>query len=366
MSVPFAQIGPGQVGRLAYQVIGKDGPIFNPTNIAYLDPGDGPQDLAPATYGEATTALAGINLAVASGSLVLSAATLKEVHKLQKKVDAVLFGIERLDSKVTDIARRVARIDMRVAENNLREAMRHVLSRAVREDEIDLRKLSALRHDLQNLFESLEQSPYMHFGIRLATDVRENLTAIHALLAGTRMLVAQKHNQVANGMPDRSVSMEPTLEYLSHLEVQQDIRAAILYSRVRNAYGEISQSISQSIATRFSFSDDEDHSHFSSLLQSDLADPLETAFSECFGGGRTIFLALPEELFEEKADDIWAKLSDIAVDWLWNTDSGLLMRTDIEMAALTDGYDSVFWPHLNDPESVPIGEIRIDCALPPP
>ena len=28
-TVPFDQLGPGQSGRLAYQVLGQDGPIFN-------------------------------------------------------------------------------------------------------------------------------------------------------------------------------------------------------------------------------------------------------------------------------------------------------------------------------------------------
>ena len=35
-TVPFDQLGPGQSGRLAYQVLGQDGPIFNPQNIRYL------------------------------------------------------------------------------------------------------------------------------------------------------------------------------------------------------------------------------------------------------------------------------------------------------------------------------------------
>ena len=32
MSVPLEQIGGAQLGRLVYQVIGKDGPIYKPKN----------------------------------------------------------------------------------------------------------------------------------------------------------------------------------------------------------------------------------------------------------------------------------------------------------------------------------------------
>lgn len=41
-TVPFDQLGPGQSGRLAYQVLGQNGPIFNPQNIRYLSP-DSPE-----------------------------------------------------------------------------------------------------------------------------------------------------------------------------------------------------------------------------------------------------------------------------------------------------------------------------------
>ena len=37
-TVPFDKLGPGQSGRLAYQVLGQDGPIMNPQNIRYLSP----------------------------------------------------------------------------------------------------------------------------------------------------------------------------------------------------------------------------------------------------------------------------------------------------------------------------------------
>jgi hypothetical protein len=76
MPVPFDKLGPGQSGRLAYQVMGKDGPVFNPAGIRYLEPSDATAGIAASTAAlDVLPALAGINLAVSVGTLALSAAT---------------------------------------------------------------------------------------------------------------------------------------------------------------------------------------------------------------------------------------------------------------------------------------------------
>jgi hypothetical protein len=96
--------------RLAYQVIGKEGPIFNPSNIRYI-PADG-GNLASLSPGpDLTAGLAGVGLVASVGAVVLSAATLAEVKKLQRKVDAVLFGMEKISNTLADVASRVQRID---------------------------------------------------------------------------------------------------------------------------------------------------------------------------------------------------------------------------------------------------------------
>ena len=362
MTVPFERLGPGQVGRLAYQVIGRDGPIFNPNNIRYLDPGTQMEQIS--SYAEAATALAGLNLVVSSGAVALSAATLREVRKLKKKVDAVLFGIERIESNLEDIGRKVDRIDMRVAENNLREAMKHVLSRAVHPDEIDLKMISELRNDLNNLFEAISSPVYFNIGIRLATDIRDHLSSIYALLVSVRMLVAERHNKAVRGNPEHVVGLNLTVDYLRILGVHEDINSAVAYRDIASCYGGTLDAILESVSARFTFSDKEDLKHFQQLLESKLAYPLEQVFSERFQGGRVLYHVLPEEVFDGSADDIISRLQELAMQWLWTTDSGLLLRAKIEMDALAHGYDKIVWTHLLDQETVVLEELTVMGELP--
>ena len=72
MSVPFEQIGVGQLGRYVYQVIGKDGPIFNPKNISYLEanPLSSNIHFDPQS---AVAGLSGLNLVGSFANLAISA-----------------------------------------------------------------------------------------------------------------------------------------------------------------------------------------------------------------------------------------------------------------------------------------------------
>jgi uncharacterized protein YlzI (FlbEa/FlbD family) len=316
------------------------------------------------SYSELLTGLAGINLGVSLGSLVLSATTLQEVRRLQEKVDAVLFGLERIHSRIDQIAQKVDRIDMRVAENNLREAMRHVMARAVSQDRINLSKLADLRNDLDNLFEAMESPVYFNFGIRLATDVRDNLMALFALLAGVRTLVAHRHNQMVSAVPEMVVTLSPATDYLVRLEVKEDINSAIAYARMRSIYQSTHLSMMESVNSRFSFSDEQDLEHFSALMEATFADPVTELFNDHFSGGKIIFSILPEEIFEDEPDKVADRLMDLSHQWLWDSDGGLLMRTKLELDALAHGYDKTFWRHLSDEENVPMGCINVALEVP--
>ena len=77
-TVPFDQLGPGQSGRLAYQVLGQDGPIFNPRNIRYLSP-DSPE-MAALSTGAGASPFAG-------GGASSLAVGLEPIRKLCQTVD---------------------------------------------------------------------------------------------------------------------------------------------------------------------------------------------------------------------------------------------------------------------------------------
>ena len=126
MEIPFDRIGPGQVARLAYQVIGQNGPIFNPSNIRYMSAGgagagtlgmnSGILSGAGAGAGALVPALAGINLLVGVGILAISAANYAQCRNILKAVNRVGADVSETKSMVEDIQQRVERIDMRVAD----------------------------------------------------------------------------------------------------------------------------------------------------------------------------------------------------------------------------------------------------------
>lgn len=362
MQVPFEQLGPGQVGRLAYQVIGKDGPILNPQNIRYMPPDQGMMDTG--SLSELATGLAGINLAVSVGTLALSVATLREVQRLHQKVDELIIGVEQIRQDLGSIAKKVARIDMRVAENNLREAMKHVLGKAVQPEEINLKKISALSNDFDNLFRSMEPSVYFNFGIRLATDVRDNVQSLYDLLSGVRMLVAQRHNQSVESTPARAVSFNPGIDYLLALDIPSDINSATAWHRLLQTCVTLSKSVGDSINERFSFSDEEDHQHFNALIGNELIVPIATICKEHFSGGVALYDILPDDVFEGDPEKVSDGLFDLANQWVWGSDGGLLMRTSLELDALEQGYENIFWKHLQGDDPVGIETLSVSCALP--
>ena len=68
-TVPFDKLGPGQSGRLAYQVLGQDGPIMNPQNIRYLSP-----DSAELPANALNTGASGLVASLAGANLICARA----------------------------------------------------------------------------------------------------------------------------------------------------------------------------------------------------------------------------------------------------------------------------------------------------
>jgi hypothetical protein len=353
--VPFEQLGSGQIGRLAYQVIGKEGPIFNPNNIAFLPPEDAPgvtQSLSDAAVG-----LAGLNLAATIGTLALSAITYRQLSKLRDSVSVLARIASATKKQVDEIAKRVERIDMRVAENNLRAAMRHVLQQAAHQDNIDLSKLLPLRSDIRSFIETLNSPIYFNFGVRFASDVRDNLQAICSLLANLRWLIATRHNIVAAARPNRVVTYSYALDLRRALRVDENIRSALAFARLDDAYADVHAAVRQSVSSRFTFADSSDLQHFSELLQTRLSGAIVSLAADILPEGNAIYRSLPEALFEGTIEEVAAKVNEAAATWMSSSDSALLLRVDLELEALELGYEKIFWPHLLDAPASSIGSV---------
>lgn len=213
MSVPFDSLGPGQVGRLVYQVIGQNGPISNPSNIRYLSPDQ------MGTASIAQSGVPGLDMALAAGQIAtlglglanlgMSVAIMNKLGKMDERLKTIESGVARLEQKTDLILEKVSRIDIATAEQNLRSSLHHVLSQAIGPDEIDLNQMSRLESDLERFVESLSPAELhygLHPGLRFSSDVRDMLSAMYHLMRGARLHMWAAYNRLIQGSPVASVS----------------------------------------------------------------------------------------------------------------------------------------------------------------
>lgn len=337
MTVPFESIGPGQSMRLAYQVIGEDGPIFNPQRIRYIAPDSSEVgELVPSASGfDSLTALAGVNLAVGLGNLALAAATYRSVQQLHAKVDSLLVSVSEMKAQLDALSSRVQRIDIRVAESHLRESMKHVFRRAWSGSEIDLRELAKLKGDFEGIFEAIEQPLLFNMSVRLSSDVRDHVHLLASLLRGVRGVVCQRHNLAVGGDPNRVLSMDPLEDYVTG--VGADARSARAFIGVARAISSFNEALCAAVHSRFTFSDADDIEHFERIVESELVEPVARAEGMVQTG--YLHANLPDEALSELDEqDVASTITSLMRSWLWNTDAGLLVRATQELRMIDAGY----------------------------
>src|SRR4051794_11405715 len=107
MTAGYERIGPGQVARLAWQVMGSNGPIHNPAGIRYLSADD---PVAQALGGSGGAGLPGLyawssiaqiaTLGLSAVNLGVSLQTLSEVRRLRRQLDVLQTRAHRIESKI--------------------------------------------------------------------------------------------------------------------------------------------------------------------------------------------------------------------------------------------------------------------------
>ncbi len=325
-TVPFDQLGPGQSGRLAYQVMGQNGPIFNPSNIAYLPP-DSPSVASFTGAGASglSVGLSGVNLISSFLNLAVSGYIAYQVRALHDKMDILQETVSRIEHKIDYIREKVERIDMQVAENNLREALKYALQKAISKDGVDLSALSCLERDINKLFESSPLPLLLNFDFQLSSDVRDRLQNIWGLTYEVRKLVARKHNAFLGGDPERIITVDPIEDYF------------LIWDSLKTCVK----------ATMHIPADSTEEAGWM-----DFDDSLPVHHSELFS----------EE--EQSANQKAQFLYELGTSWLYHTDAGLLWRTYLELAAIDEGYENVFWLRLQEDEPCRIDRIDVVCDLP--
>jgi hypothetical protein len=355
METPFDKIGPGQVGRLAYQVLGKNGPVFNPNNIRYLPPdaannqidGLAPSVLPTGDQSVVATGLAGINLLVSSGTLALSAATYNECRKILKEVNQIALDIQEVKSVLQDVQARVQRIDTGIAENNLRECMRRAFKEAFAPDGIDLTGLHCLTDDIANFSETLERPLIFNFGLRFASDVRKELKGLLTFLANLRLLLSFEHNIRIGGDPYLVVRFAPGEQYFS-LPFQQTVNLAFHFGRTDRSFQHFVTNLREQIHGNFFFASEEDAANFGTLARDHCFQPIWTDRIFGYSTSESEALLNSVEPLEIDFSDEGKRevLENAATAWFYNSDASLLHRTFKELQGLKEGYETVFYSHL--------------------
>ena len=324
-TVPFDQLGPGQSGRLAYQVLGQDGPIFNPQNIRYLPPDS--LEIPTNAMSEGPDIWAGLNGASLISSILnlgISAYIAPRISNLRRTVDHLQGTLDYVNAKIDYIVAKIDRIDIQVAENNLRHSLNHVLHKAVSPDKIDLRVLTDLCDDINKFTKSLSSSLMLNFGLQLSSDIRDQLRLTCDLIYGIRVLVAQRYNNLIQGQPMNVITVNSNRDYFS---IFGDGDLAVHVRATMNLPKEYSQ--------RMGWLDFDDY--------------------------------LPQHhryIFTDENSEVVAQgLYGLGYAWLHQTDAGLLWRTWIELRGIADGYENVFWSQLKETEPCGFNQIDVACDV---
>lgn len=332
MSVPFETLGDGQKGRMVYQVIGKDGPIFNPQNIRYLGPEDSgfpsipTGSVLPSLASNLALGISGLNLVATVANIALTAVVLREVKKLSKQLEEnrrqILDGLDRIEE-------RLKRVDVKVQELHLREVLKHLAHSCVIGHTIDLTEIKKVEGDVTQFLSTVEDFGYVRgASFQLSYDVREKLHGLWWFLHSTREGVAALHNRKSDCNPFKVLSMDLVQDYRPQETMEFDKSLSTNIERILDT-------MLDDFKNRWIIQDNLDRVH-------------RGKDEICDACGKR-----QKELEAIKKDE---------VPWLWNTDMGLVWRLHKELRALGD-YQAEF-PQWKRIEAVPLGskEILVDCT----
>lgn len=321
MAVPFDTLGPGQKGRLVYQILGKTGPIPNPTNIRYLPPDGQPQHNSP-TLTDLGTALAATDLLLSGASAVLKLHNAVKLRQIESHLSKALVDlhiikerIQAIDKKLNALLQKIDMVQRMSAEEAMRGDLKYFLNQKhVEEDTIHLEGLAEDVLDVISRFEEMANLQIIlgaSRGLRLSVETRDLLEKIFRLLHALRQSSYALVNQRTGGNPSQTLTMNPVEDYWPrHVATYEMVVLAIqgMYwghkSAVRDYIGD----------------------HMTRIFSE--ADPVAMRLRSMFG-------ALDDNLEQDiyEAFQVW---------WLWKSGAGLLYRVRREAEAVKEGYEVVF------------------------
>lgn len=255
---------------LAYQVAFGVGRSMAPAVVRYLvgtstvselPNGDG---LSGVSLWSSAATLAQLGLGLANLGVGLTVLT--EVRELGRRLDEIALGLEASRAALDEVARKVDRIAVDVAEQNLRSGIRHQLSASIGPDSVDLAGLSSISRDIEKFAEAING---LYIGaapnLRLSSDTRELLQACHRLYSTARGAALARHNLDVGGHPERvKVDAE------SYVDLGAAIFGAVQLLRVCAYLVDAGRALGDHVFNQFTFASEADKQGYNSFVSDEI------------------------------------------------------------------------------------------------
>lgn len=323
MSVPYEEIGPGQKGRLVYQLMGDGGPFPNPKNIRYLPPDKAPTsmpDSAPVGLPALGGALATTGILLNAGVQMHNAMKLRQVESHLARVLPRLSKIERkiesIESKLDVILQKLDTIQKMQAQDELRNTLQFLLEKKhVRDQEINLKGLAEDVLEAIDRFEEMADIRVQLGGakeLQFTVETRDYLQNVFQLLLMVRRLAYQKYNKEQRGDPTSALRSDLQEDYWPSDVAPFNVMRLTIQGM---HWGTQKKAVKKYIGD-----------HMSRIFEN--ADPVAYRL-------RPLFYDMDENL-EPEVYDAFKKW------WLWESSAGLLHRVRQEAKGITEGYEQSF------------------------
>jgi hypothetical protein len=194
-----------------------------------------------------------------------------------------------VQATIDEVLRKVSRIDVNVAEGNLRSALRHVMTGAITDDFVDPGALSAIAGDLDKFADSFDGFGFgWAGGLKLSGDVRDMLGACLNAYRGARLAAMNRHNRRVLGSPLEVVAERPLFGF----DVES-LRSAITFILVVvRSLKELGQEVGQRVYDEFFFAEERTAARYRSLIGDEFFSQLLEHASIC----HPLALDLAEEI----------------------------------------------------------------------
>ncbi|MCS4194346.1 hypothetical protein GGP50_002572 [Salinibacter ruber] len=326
MSVPFEEIGSGQKGRLAYQVMGDGGPIPNPKGIRYLPPDSAPSP----TPDSIPVGPSGVGGALAATGLLLQAAELgvethnalklrqieSHLQKVLPRLDRIESSLKRIEGKLDTVLKKIESVQKMQAQKTLRTDLEFILEKKHVQDEgIDL---EGLAEDVLEVIKQFEEHGGLNIrlgdarGLDLSVEARSYLEQVFELLHTIRRSTYEAVNYETQADPTQVLRVDLQEDYWPSDTASYEMTVLT----IQGLHWGLKRKVQNYISN-----------HFDRIFED--ADPVAYRL-------RPLFYNEVDEDLEPEVYEAFKKW------WVWGTDAGLLYRVRKEAQGISDGYQSAF------------------------